>query len=317
VGYPPCIQCIEILPKSNTPSAFDESLACLEDTSAPTLEAHPCFGDTTILRVTSDGFGDEDLEFIQQAYMLVNKTTGFTEVVLLPGQGGEENFELPVNLYRMDFLLHGLDDVRERWAENVRRLPGCTYQVDYDCDPFNQIQDGGGNDDINVPTWGEYGGQTDLMIDETSGLWRIAVEVAVPRDLITYGPVNFKEIILRFSLGITDPVLRQRVFDDCTRQFGAGQVQAIALDQTKCGFQPLRPGRYNFFRNVRPSVDTPPAGMSWRDCDLEFFVPDILLGMDISPGAMPSLGGEPATRHFRIIVETATGDFECQGPAGF
>ena len=41
---------------------------------------------------------------------------------------------------------------------------------------------------------------------------------------------------------------------DTTKQFGKGRVQAIALDQTQCGFTPDRPATYNFFRHVRPSV---------------------------------------------------------------
>ena len=57
VGYPPCVQCVEILPKSNDPSAFDPSLECLEDTSPATLENHPCFGDTTVRIARQVGVG--------------------------------------------------------------------------------------------------------------------------------------------------------------------------------------------------------------------------------------------------------------------
>jgi len=39
--------------------------------------------------------------------------------------------------------------------------------------------------------------------------------------------------------------------------------------------------------------------------------------IDLSPGSMESLEGEPASNYFRIVVETATGDFECQAAAGF
>jgi len=254
VGYPPCIQCIEILPKSSIPSAFDETLECLADTSAGAIEAHPCFGDTTTLRVTNDGLGSDDLEFIQPAYMLVDKISGDTHVVLDPGQGGDQYYEIDVNLYRMKILLHGLDDNRERWDSMERRMMGWAYQVDYECDPFNQIQDGGGNDDISTPTWGETAGISGLDIDPISGLWTIYVDVAVPRDLITLGPDLYRDLALQYVVGIDDPVMRDRVFDDSTKQFGAGRVRAIALDQTQCGFFPVRPARYHLFRYVRPSV---------------------------------------------------------------
>jgi hypothetical protein len=305
------------LPKSSLPSNFDETLECLVDTSPGTIEAHPCFGDTTTLRITADGLGSNDLEYSHPAYMLVHKTTGETHVVLEPGQGGEQYFEISVDIYRMKILLHGLDDIRERWDSMDRRMMGWAYQVDYECDPFNQIQDGGGNDDIGTPTWGETFGGSGLEIEPISGLWAIFVEVAVPRELITLGPESYRDIILRYVVGIEDPELRDRVFNDSTKQFGAGRVRAIAMDQTRCDFLPIRPGRYNVFRGVRPSVAELPAGRTWRDCDLWSVVPDIMEYIDLSPGSMESLDGEAVSQYFRIVIETATGDFECQASGGF
>jgi len=317
VGYPPCIQCIEILPRASLPSVYDETLACLEDTSAAAIAAHPCFGDTTILRITENGLGDHDLDYLYPAFMLVDKSTGFTQVVMDPGLGGEDNYEIGVRVYRMVILLHGLDDLRERWERMDRRLMGCMYQVDYDCDPFNQIQDGGGIDDISQPTWGETFGRSGLEVEPISGLWRISVDVAVPRDLISVGPELYKDISLRYSVGIEDPEIRDRVFNDTTKQFGKGRVQAITLDQARCDFFPVRPAKYNFFRQVRPSVAELPAGRTWRDCDLTGIIPGLQLNMDLSLGAMLSLDGEPVPQYFRIIVETATGDFECYTTTGF
>lgn len=319
VGYPPCLQCVEVLAKSSLPSAYPESPVCLEDTSPATIAAHPCFNDTTVLRVSQSGGGDDYLEFVQPAFMLVNKNSGFTQVVLSPGQGGDDNFEIDVNLYRMAILLHGQDDPRESWDEMVRRLMGVRYQVDYECDPYNQIQDGGGNDDIRTPTWGINSGETGIEIDPVSGLWRLFVDVAVPRNLMILGPDAYRDVALRFLVGIEDPELRERVFHDTTKQFGLGNIRTVALDQTQCGLLPVRPARYNFFRYVRPSVATLPPGRTWRDCDLKSgnIVPDIMLDLDLSQGAMFSLEGEPVAKYFRIIIETDTGDFECQFPTGY
>jgi hypothetical protein len=309
VGFPPCIQCVEILPNGSTPSDFDESLACVEDTFS--IASHPCFGDTTILKIESGELND--LEFVRGGFMLVDKSTGFTQVVFEPNIGGEQNFEIVVDVYRMYILLHGLDDPRESWEEKERRMMGWSYQVDYDCDPFNQIKDGGGNDDIKEPTWGRAPQRTGLDVDPVSGLWRLAVDVAVPIELITNGPDVYRDVILQFFYGISDPDLRDRVFYDTTKQFGRGFVQAISLDQTQCGVLPPRPGKFNFFRQVRPSqAELPlPAGRSWRDCGLDQLVPGIQLDMDLSSGAMPSLEKVPVTQYFRIIVSTVTGDFEC------
>jgi len=319
VGHPPCIQCIELLPKFSTPSGYDESLECLADTTSDAIDAHPCFSDTTILRVTSSGLGDDELQFIQPVFMLVDRSTGFTWVVIDPPSGGEnEPYVIESNLYRMEILLHGLDDIRERWEDKVRRIMGWAYQVDYECDPFNQIRDGGGNDDIKVPTWGRSGNSEGITIDAATGLWKISVDVAVPRDLITLGPDLYKDLTLQYIVGIDDPDMRDRVFNDSTKQFGKGRVQAIALDQTQCGFSPTRPATYNFFRNVRPSQAELPPGRSWRDCDLkDSGVTGIQLTLDISPGAMASLDGWAASQFFRIVIETAPGDFECHSSDGF
>ena len=69
----------------------------------------------------------------------------------------------------MEILLHGLDNEKERWDEKERRMMGWAYQVDYECDPFNQIRDGGGNDDIKVPTWGKASNKEGLAIDPATG----------------------------------------------------------------------------------------------------------------------------------------------------
>ncbi len=320
VGYPPDLQCLEVLPKTFTPSAYDESLEILPDTTDAAIAAHPCFSDTTELRVAINDLPDDNLEFIQQAFMLVDQSTGFTQVVLDPDQGGDTNFEIIANLYRMKILLHSKDDAREAWAESNRRSLGWTYQIDYECDPFNQIRDGGGNDDLKEPTWGEDPSRAGLEIDAGTGLWKVYVDVAVPRDLMTLGPEAYRDVSLRFIVGIEDPEIRERVLQDTTKQFGKGKIRAVALDQARCGFDPVRPARYNFFRHVRPSVAELGGGRSWRDCDLaESFpqVPEIQLQLDISPGAMESLEGRTVAQYFRIIVETSTGDFQCFGSEDF
>ncbi len=319
VGYPPCLQCIEVLPKASTPSGFDETVPCLEDTFAATIVAHPCFGDTTILRVSTAGLGEDDLQFVQKAFMLVDRSSGFTWIVFdQPSTGPDDPYVIEVNLYRMEILLHGLDDEQERWVEKERRMMAWSYQVDYECDPFNQIRDGGGNDDIKVPTWGKSSNKPGLVIDPATGLWKISVDVAVPSQLMVLGEDNYREIYLRFVVGIEDPETRERVVGDTTKQFGKGRVRAIALDQTQCGFVPDRPATYNFFRHVRPSVAELPSGRSWRDCDLkDSGVREIQLDLDISPGAMASLDAVPVAQFFRIIVETSTGDFECHSSEQF
>jgi hypothetical protein len=307
VGYPPCLQCIELLPKVTSTSAWNPSLECVDDQAT-----HPCFQDVTEMRVTEDGAGPGDLQLIEPRFFLVDKQSFFTEIVLNPAGQEIDNYVIPANLYRMSVLLHGRDDPREAWAQAVRRSLGWQYQIDYVCDPFNDIKDAGGNDDIKSPTWGERGDGVGLRIDQASGLWRLEVDVVVPERLFG-GPDQYL-LLLTIIDANGDPVVAQKIFDATTRQFGLGTVRAITLDQTVCGFNPTRPGKYNYFRKVRPPVAELPAGISWRDCNL--FVPDIKDGLTLSQGAMASDNGEFGwvTKDFRLVIETATGDFTCEAP---
>ncbi len=98
---------------------------------------------------------------------------------------------------------------------------------------------------------------------------------------------------------------------------GDPTVRAVVLDQTQCGFFPTRPAKYNYFREVRPSVAELGPGLTWRDCNLDQTITGIKGGLTLSQGAMASDVGDDGwvARQFRLIVETATGDFTCEAPA--
>jgi len=310
VGNPPCIQCIELLSSSSTTSDYNPDLACI---TGPGDLGHPCLADTAVFDVTSFSSNPGDLEFVQPTFMYVHKNTGYV-VVDAVEEGYEDYYKIDANLFNMTMLLHGKDDPREAYELPLRRILGWQYQVDYECDPFNQIKDGGGNDDLKEPTWGQRTGYTGLDIDPTTGLWKLAIDVAVPTQLFFLGPDRFKQFYLGATLGITDPDTQDWVYERLIRQYGKGTVRTIALDQTQCGVSPVRPAKYNFFRKVRPSVAELSPGLTWRDCALSGQVQGIQLGMDLSGGTMASLDGVPVTKHFRIVVKTNQGDVECVSP---
>ena len=305
VGYPPCLQCVELLPKTSSISAWDPSLACVDDPAV-----HPCFQDVTELTVTRTP-GPDDLEYKQNLVMLIDKQTYFVKTAD-NGVGFEQtHYVVPARLYSMSILLHGIDDAREAWSEPLWRSLGWFYQVDYECDAFNQIKDGGGNDDIRAATWGEPGDGLGLSIDPASGLWRLEVDVVVPENLFL-GADTYLLLLTVLQAG-SDPEIAQQLFDATTRQFGNGTVRAVAMDQTECGSFPPRPARYHYFRGVRPSVATPPSGQTWRDCNL--FVPEIKDSLSLGQGAMLSNGGLAIEKAFRLIVQTDSGGgFGCQMP---
>ena len=307
VGYPPCIQCIETLPKSFSTSAYGSDIPCYDGVSS-----HECFDGEDVYHISRDGLGPDDLEYKGKAFILVDKLTGFTQTVLDTTDLTAANYAINARMYRMEILLHGKDDELEQWSNPLYRSMSWRYQVDYDCDVYNQIKDGGGNDNINDPTWGLRSALDEgLEVDPATGVWKISVDITIPADLVSNGPTYYKDIYLLYFVAGGDQALADDLFDKTTRQTGHGVIQAVMQDQTACGFLPNRPAKYNFFQKVRPSVTELPIGRSWRDCQLEQFVPGIQQGIDLSQASMASLDNQPATKEFRLIVSTPEGDFEC------
>jgi len=308
VGYEPCLQCIELLPKpSSSTSGFDANVACVEDTSAAYRATHPCLAGRTELRVSGGGVANPatDLEaLIGAVYIFVNRDTGFVTNSLAAATHADSlaNWVLPASRYKMAVLLHGKDDPREAWSQAVRRVGGWKYEVSYACDEFNEIKDGGGNDDIRVPTWGQPASGTGLLVNNTTGLWKLEVEVWVPSILVQLGPTSFRIILNIITAG--DTAANDMVFRAVTRQFGVGWVEAIALDQTAQGSNPIRPSTFNFFRSVRPDRNLV-AGETWRD--LGFTSPS-RTQLPLSLGAMSSNGGAPVRKYFRLTLHSQTGE---------
>lgn len=310
VGYPPCIQCIELLPKRFSTSRYDEDTACYDGESS-----NACFDGEQVFRVTANGTGLDELEYLNKAVILIDKNTGFTQVLTDTTNQSGNQWAIPARLYRMEVLLHGIDDPRESWTKPLNRIMAWRYQVDYDCDPYNQIKDGGGNDGLNDPTYGTLSTlDTGLEIDAATGIWKISVDIGVPEFLITLGESNYRFTLL--SMTGNDEDLANDLFDKSIRQTGGGSVKAVALDQVKPDFKPERPSRYNIFAKVRPAVSELPAGVTWRDKNLatRFTSGVVFKALDLSRSAMASLDDQPAEKRFRIIVNAGGVDFECSGP---
>ena len=308
VGFPPCVQCLELVPNYGDGSSYTQELACYD----PEVGGHPCFN------------GDQDFYILEQGeaaladrsyltnqgpiYMGIHKGTGqvyYSETEF----DGLEYYSFPSDVYSMGLYLHGQDDSREAWSDPRSRSMGWRYQVDYECDPGNSIADGGGIDDLSSPTWGQTSPyEPGLEISPVTGLWKLKVDVVVPRILVDLGAENFRLVIL-YSMANGDAELADDLFNKCIRQLGSGQIQAIALDQTKCGFYPLRPAKYHVFTEVRPAASGPGNG-TWRDCDPTFSGVDYSL--DLFRGTMGSLDNIPVEKNFQILFQGSDGDLGCQ-----
>ncbi len=308
VGYPPCVQCLEMLPGPYQPSAFSPDLECYD----PDAGSHPCFDDPSVFYVKSLSTppigGRTYMEQQGQMYLAIHKGTGFV-VYTLEELDPDFYYIFPSKIYRMAALLHGRDDAREEWTNPLLRTMAWKYQVDYDCDPYNSIADGGGLDDLQRVTWGSENLQDDgLEIMPYDGVWKLLVDIVVPDQLLNLGPTNFR-MIIQYTMADGDPELADELFNKCIRQFSTGTVQGVALDQTRCDFYPTRPAQYHIFEDVRPSEFGPGSG-TWRDCNPSF--PNVVSSLDLSLGAMTSLENQPVEQQFQIIFQAADGDLSCE-----
>jgi hypothetical protein len=333
VGLPPCVQCIEVLPKSFLPSNFpDPDLACSPDPGNACLD-----GSVSAMDITQNGTGASDLEYVRPAFFAVEKSTEYVKLVdSVDGLAGS-HYWIDARVYKMSILLHGQDEPLERWSDPRDRIMSWRYQVDYECDLNNEIKDGGGVDDITRATYGEGPG---LTIDAATGLWKLTVEVPVPTLALQYDPGTFWQFMnLLVTEGQED--LTDALYWGSLRQLGDGMVRAVALDQSNCAAVPqARPAAYNYFKNVRPTVPTPPPTYTWRSCSLpSSLVPGLARKLDLAPAAMESnapapdydwtqdpdgnpwtnLNGGPVrgtavAKEFRIVLQGPAGPVDCNTP---
>lgn len=313
VGLPPCVQCIEILPGMNQPSAFTQDLDCY----FPDGGGNECFTGENIFYIKDQGGaelpGRTYLDPLGSlTYLAIDRATMFAQFMDESPDPGQY-YSFTCIKYSLGVYLHGQDNLQEAWADPMWRSMAWKYQVDYDCDPLNSIADGGGNDSLLSTTWGADYDNDLLEIDPTTGLWRMNVEVMLPQQLVTLGATTFRQVI-QFTMANGDPELTDELYNICIRQLSAGTVSAIALDQTRCDVPPFgRPAKYHVFHTVRPPV-ADPGPDTWRACNP--FWGYIQYSLDLDQGAMQSLGGQAVEQPFQLILQENSGaDITCDPEA--
>ena len=309
VGYPPCVQCIEILRDDVTSNFPDPEIDC---------EASACMDDTTTLHLALPAAqppGDNSYLAPEAGLfaICIDKLNGSTFVVPFAevGQYQADYFTQMASVYNFKILLHGQDHEDERWPgpDYSKRVMAFRYQVNNLCDPFNSIADGGGVDNILQPTWGveDYYEQDQceylpLCISSDDGLWRLKSSVAVPIALLAQPPEAYYQSLVDNPLYSEEEA--ELIFKAATQQIGLGWIEAVAMDQTTCGYFPTRPAAYNLFRKVRPvRPDAAPEDLPWRTCNAQPFEGQnikISLGMELA--AMESNDGEPSVKYFKFVI---------------
>ena len=310
VGYPPCVQCIELRDGRVSGSNYTVEPVC-HDPLSP--DVHECFDGVTTYYILQDDQAPVPgrtylTHQFDNKYLAINKATMAPSIRgELPSADLYYSFECQT--FSMTVFLHGKDDAREAWVNARNRIRGWKYQVDYDCDPSNLIQDGGGFDDLGTPTWGYEFGAPNISLSDVDGLWKLTVNFYVPIGAIERGWDFFRFLT---NLPIQDEEKTDQLMEICLRQMSAGAIQAIALDQTECNF-PSRPAKYHLFNTVRP-----PRALigneTWRDCSANYTPSTTLL---LNEGTMDSADYDEEGRlipesvsvqYFNIVFQNGVGD---------
>ncbi|MCP4571843.1 MAG: hypothetical protein GY838_05775 [bacterium] len=320
-GREPCVQCIELLPNRSEPSAFTPSLACFDST----VSGHACMDGSRVEYAVSSATlaPPGQLTRTGTKWLAIDRSTlSGARVVDSQAEVRADEYGIEATRFTLIALLHGQDDPEEAWSEIQWRTLAWRYQVDYECDPLNTIQDGDGSDSIDRITWSATETQEDGdgLYVTPDGLWRVSIQIYVPSDMLSLPPAFFYNwVLMGATLADGDAEIADKLWNILIRQLGDGEIQAVALDQTHLdsysGLAP-RPYLYNYFRGVRPSVATPPPDKNWRSADLFVSgVTDRAGSLDLSAFAMESQGGVPVKKLFRITAIAGGGDVvDCNTP---
>lgn len=338
-NFPPCVQCIEI--GNDVPL----TPAWAPETSYQDMEADNCYDQSCLDDVTTLYMYDRnDIRYADHATdrnvlslismnsmsYWINAAAG---IVTHTEPAAGDWIELPSYQYSALVYFHGKDHVREHWQETEgvgdpfahRRVKAWRYQIDYEGDEPNRLEDGGGRDNIDLLTGfpiAENDMDDPIFIDD-DGVWGTRISVAVPfffmldnlgalwsqirdgTDSPPYPDGGTDEEIRAWQ---EDPAVQMayKVWHLAFVQFTPASIQAIAVDQSRCAYRnntnsyhfydgtrvPPVQGRQCLDRiyDVQPDPDTDPTGI-------------LELGrLDLEEFAAFSNHSVPVVKDFRIEV---------------
>lgn len=317
-NFPPCVQCVEFGGYGFEPADYN-------DMSADNCWDGACLDEEHVVNVYSMGdpryqiIDDDGLAMHQLRSLWVNPATGqlSREEVLDDGW-----YSILSAQYAMVMYLHGKDHPREHWREpfSHNRIKGWRYQIDYEADVTNEVQDGPGLDDLghalhldiseNVPD----PMVSDLFITE-EGVWGMRVMVDVPHLLLLGGesaywhylqgvfdclpfPVNGTEDQIREWQGTPEVRDARASWDLTLMQLSPGTIQVVARDQATCEGNPMFGGYHVYDGTRMPSEHGRSCIDGQYDANPEGIVE--LANITLVDFAAESDGGQPTSVDFKI-----------------
>jgi hypothetical protein len=246
-NYSPCVQAIEVL-NFQEPSQVDITAPCSEDTVAATVDelyamisTNP---DTEHRRASLvSGFAYFYYKLDTEEVWL-RRPLQLTDVDSVYGQ-----------MFGYKLWLHGQDYEEEPAVLPQDRVMSWRYQITYENDPSNLIKDGGGNDNLQTPTFRFYTASADssIYVDE-DGVWIFKVRFFVPYDLLLSGSEGYvQQLYTKYVTAGSDHPQEDAdlAFALTTKQLGQTQATVIARDVSNCDWRPDN-GEYHVYAGVRP-----------------------------------------------------------------
>jgi hypothetical protein len=323
-NFPPCVQCVEMMNLSGTPTYTLQS-SCMDET---------CLEETTVLHVRrTDGVPDSQTLTRIPSFAIV-------DTIWFDAEAGNIKFRRPADAssykyvlgrhYGLMAYLHGkeINALEQQFpvGQKHRRIAAWYYQVDYQGDHDNVIKDGGGIDYIRSMsgfTITNNDSTRDLFVvaDESKnyvGAWGVRITVGVPDGLRVLGTQGYWGQLLTLYLAPPRPAeeaaicawqqdarvqLAYRAWQLTTMQFTPGTMQALASDVSRCEWRG-ETMLYHYYEGVRP-----PHLAHGRKCQEGFYDEQGENGvqeadvLELASFPTVSNGGVPFAKHFRIEVE--------------
>jgi hypothetical protein len=246
---PPCVQCVEMLVGSESPSpssAFtceDAACAALVDTIyANRGSATPVPPDW---RAAS---------FLNEGLLWYSARTG--SVWLDQPASTADPDSMPGFFFEYKLALHGADHPLEPWdnvppARPQDRIPSWNYEVRNDRDPLNLLAEGGGIDDLGVTTlrWelcSPLANPPQAICVDDEGVWIMRFKFFVPQTAMFAGEAQY----LAYLRDVRQLPNYLEVFRLTTLQMGVNVAYFRANDTSNCAWNPER-SRYHYYTQVR------------------------------------------------------------------
>jgi len=259
-NFPPCVQCVELLNLAET-SSYPVDSPCDDPVCASSVDSiFASLAPVPELHMATEW---------RTAPIYFNVSNGVIWTERPVQLAGVDSIDGTYYAYRL--LLHGMDHELEPALLPEDRILSWRYELIYENDPDNAVNDGGGSDGLDNVTrrFQTNDSSAEIYIDD-AGVWIMRIEYFVPQFLMLTGSEGYLNFLRAWYV---DETIAATVFDLTTKQLGDTRIRVKARDASDCDWRSDR-SKYHYYTGVRPpqvpNQGEPGNFHTHRDCDASY-----------------------------------------------